>query len=190
MATYEKWNDTNTILLNVISDPDAVKLTKMDKYLLVVTPSFNPTTEKLGSHTFTSTERSWEVLPLSIEEITTLADASLAEHLDLLLLEANIRVGQHIAFEEKAHWMGVADAISRKQSLYVVDQLGGNPDLETYPPLTSEEQTTWANLATIQKLTAAIRDAAADIEQELYQKTNEEVLALDSTWVSTHILWP
>jgi len=102
----------------------------------------------------------------------------------------NSHVACHVDPVEKAHWMGVALSLDRKQALWQADQLGGNPDLEAFPPLTTAEKTTWSNLAIIQGLTANCRDAAAAIAASLYQMTSEEINALPDDWVATHILWP
>ena len=75
MIIYEKWNEDNTTLLSIIRDPDALKLSKMVGYLLVVEPDPlpDPQTEKKGDYTFPPItwpeERSWEVVAKTHEEI-------------------------------------------------------------------------------------------------------------------------
>ena len=136
----------------------------------------------------------------SLEETAVIDAARVASnpaaaYLETVLIklgvEADRRVGLIIDSSEKAHWMGVADAISRKQSLWVGDQLSDTPDPAAFPPLTPEEKSTWESLAAIQGLTAAVRQTAVDIEIELGGKTEAELLLLlsDETWIPGHILW-
>lgn len=68
MTTYEKWNEDNTKLRSIITNPDSVKLAKMAGYLLVVEPVIDQAIEKNGDKTFSATERSWEVITKAQEE--------------------------------------------------------------------------------------------------------------------------
>lgn len=116
------------------------------------------------------------------------------EKIARLELEIDALCGEHVSCHidpvEKAHWMGMADAIARKQSLWGGDQLSDTPDPVAFPPITSDEKTLWSNLAIIQGLTTHCRDAAAAIAASLYQMTSEEINALPADWAKTHILWP
>lgn len=130
--------------------------------------------------------------PPTTEEIATANISRIEGEVGLLAYE---KVCCHIAADEKAHWMGMADAFARQHNLWVAEFIAADidqrmPDEVTYPPLSAEDQTLWSNLAVIQKLTAAIRTAATGIINSLYMMTDEEINALPADWVATNPLWP
>ena len=118
--------------------------------------------------------------PVTKEELEAIPEADVGAWLaeqKLTQLEARIqrltedKVAEHIDPIEKPYWMGMADAFTRQHNLWLEEFIVADieermPDEITYPPLTVAEKQTWANLAVIQKLTAAIRDAATAIANQ------------------------
>lgn len=148
----------------------------------------NPTLEFMLAQGFT------EIIPdpPTIEEQASTKISAL--ELEIASL-ANEKISGHIDLVEISHYLGVAEALSRQHSLWMEECLSANieermPDEVTYPPLTTEEHMIWFSLSLVQSSTAPVRDAARAIIASLYQMTSEDILALPSDWVSTHVLWP
>lgn len=124
-----------------------------------------------------------------------LAEQKLTQLVSEIQRLAEDKVGYLIDPIEKAHWMGVHDAYSRQNALWLeeftragIEQRAVNES--TYPPLTTEEHMVWFSLSLIQGNTAPVRDAARGMIALLHAMTNVELLALPEDWVATHVLWP
>lgn len=165
---------------------------------LLVPTVYDQTTHKLVADSYSIIDAETvkqDKIALTQQEIAAITQLKLNTIIREIESTAESKVAEYIDPIEKAHWMGVHDAYSRQNALWLEEFTRADveqraPDEESYPPLTTEEHLVWFSLSLIQGNTSSVRGAAREMIAILHNMNAEEINDLSSDWVSTHTLWP